>query len=114
MLEVSALEVRYGSVAAVRGASLRVSEGEVVAVIGPNGAGKTSMLRAISGLVPGSGGRIALGGREISRWKAHRIVTLGLAHAPEGRRLFPQMTVLENLKMGAYRRRSPTEIRRTL
>ena len=114
MLEVSALEVRYGSVAAVRGVSLRVEEGEVVAVIGPNGAGKTSMLRAISGLVPGSDGRIVLGGREISRWKAHRIVTLGLAHAPEGRRLFPQMTVLENLKMGAYRRRSTAEIRRTL
>jgi branched-chain amino acid transport system ATP-binding protein len=114
VLEVSALEVRYGSVAAVRGVSLRVAEGEVVAVIGPNGAGKTSMLRAISGLVPGSGGRIVLDGREISRWKAHRIVTLGLAHAPEGRRLFSQMTVLENLSMGAYRRRSRAEIRRTL
>ena len=114
MLEVSALEVRYGSVAAVRGVSLRVAEGEVVAVIGPNGAGKTSMLRAISGLVSGSGGRVVLDGREISRWKAHRIVTLGLAHAPEGRRLFSQMTVLENLNMGAYRRRSRAEIRRTL
>ena len=114
MLEVSALEVRYGSVAAVRGVSLRVAEGEVVAVIGPNGAGKTSMLRAISGLVSGSGGRVTLDGREISRWKAHRIVTLGLAHAPEGRRLFSQMTVLENLNMGAYRRRSRAEIRRTL
>ena len=114
MLEVSALEVRYGSVAAVRGVSLRVAEGEVVAVIGPNGAGKTSMLRAISGLVSGSGGRVTLDGREISRWKAHRIVTLGLAHAPEGRRLFSQMTVLENLNMGAYRRRSRADIRRTL
>ena len=114
MLEVSALEVRYGSVAAVRGVSLRVADGEVVAVIGPNGAGKTSMLRAISGLVSGSGGRVTLDGREISRWKAHRIVTLGLAHAPEGRRLFSQMTVLENLNMGAYRRRSRAEIRRTL
>jgi branched-chain amino acid transport system ATP-binding protein len=114
VLEVSALEVRYGSVAAVRGVSLRVAEGEVVAVIGPNGAGKTSMLRAISGLVPGSAGRIVLGGRDISRWKAHRIVSLGLAHAPEGRRLFAQMTVLENLKMGAYRRRATAEIRRSL
>ncbi len=114
MLEVSDLEVRYGNVAAVKGVSLRVGEGEVVAVIGPNGAGKTSTLRAISGLVPSAGGRILLGGRDISRWKAHRVVALGLAHAPEGRRLFPQMTVLENLKMGAYRRRSAAEIRRTL
>ena len=114
MLEVSDLDVRYGNVAAVKGVSLRVLEGEVVAVIGPNGAGKTSTLRAISGLVPSAGGRILLGGRDISRWKAHRVVALGLAHAPEGRRLFPQMTVLENLKMGAYRRRSAAEIRRTL
>jgi branched-chain amino acid transport system ATP-binding protein len=114
VLEVNDLEVRYGNVAAVKGVSLRVEEGEVVAVIGPNGAGKTSTLRAISGLVPGIGGRILLGGRDISRWKAHRVVTLGLAHAPEGRRLFPQMTVLENLKMGAYRRRAGAEIRRTL
>jgi len=114
VLEVSDLDVRYGNVAAVKGVSLRVREGEVVAVIGPNGAGKTSTLRAISGLVPSAGGRILLGGRDISRWKAHRVVALGLAHAPEGRRLFPQMTVLENLKMGAYRRRSAAEIRRTL
>jgi branched-chain amino acid transport system ATP-binding protein len=114
VLEVSDLEVRYGNVAAVKGVSLRVGEGEVVAVLGPNGAGKTSTLRAISCLVPSAGGRILLGGRDISRWKAHRVVTLGLAHAPEGRRLFPQMTVLENLKMGAYRRRSAAEVRRTL
>ena len=114
MLEVSDLDVRYGNVAAVKGVSLRVGEGEVVAVIGPNGAGKTSTLRAISGLVPSAGGRILLGGRDISRWKAHRVVALGLAHAPEGRRLFPQMTVFENLTMGAYRRRSAGEIRRTL
>ena len=114
MLEVTDLEVRYGNVAAVKGVSLRVGEGEVVAVIGPNGAGKTSTLRAISGLVQSAGGRILLDGRDISRWKAHRVVALGLAHAPEGRRLFPRMTVLENLKMGAYRRRSAVEIRRTL
>jgi branched-chain amino acid transport system ATP-binding protein len=114
VLEVTDLEVRYDSVVAVKGVSLRVGEGEVVAIIGPNGAGKTSTLRAISGLVPSAGGRILLGGRDIARWKAHRVVTLGLAHAPEGRRLFPQMTVLENLKMGAYRRRSAAEIRRAL
>src|SRR5207245_6436466 len=94
--------------------SVRVEEGEIVAIIGPNGAGKTSTLRALSGLVRPSGGRIVFRGVDISRWRAHRIVTLGLGHAPEGRRLFPQMTVMENLRMGAYRRRGPAEIGRTL
>ena len=114
MLEVTGLVVCYGSVTAVKGISLEVGEGEVVAIIGPNGAGKTSTLRAITGLVPSAGGRVVFRGTDVSRWKAHRIVTLGLGHAPEGRRLFPQMTVMENLRMGAYRRRVPTEIGRTL
>ncbi len=114
MLEVTGLEVRYGNVIAVKGISLEVGEGEVVAIIGPNGAGKTSTLRAITGLVPSAGGRVVFRGTDVSRWKAHRIVTLGLGHAPEGRRLFPQMTVMENLRMGAYRRRVPSEIGRTL
>ena len=114
MLEVTRLEVRYGSVTAVKGISLGVAEGEIVAIIGPNGAGKTSTLRAITGLVPTAGGRVVFRGTDVSRWKAHRIVTLGLGHAPEGRRLFPQMTVMENLRMGAYRRRVASEIGRTL
>ncbi len=114
MLAVTDLEVRYGNVAAVKGISLSVGEREVVAIIGPNGAGKTSTLRAISGLVPHAAGRVVFDGADISHWKAHRIVTLGLGHAPEGRRLFPQMTVLENLRMGAYRRRLATGVRRTL
>jgi branched-chain amino acid transport system ATP-binding protein len=114
VLEVTGLEVRYGNVTAVKGISLEVAEGEVVAIIGPNGAGKTSTLRAITGLVPSAGGRVIFRGTDVSRWKAHRIVTLGLGHAPEGRRLFPQMTVMENLRMGAYRRRVPSEIGRTL
>ena len=114
MLEVTGLEVRYGNVTAVKGISLEVAEGEVVAIIGPNGAGKTSTLRAITGLVPSAAGRVVFRGTDVSRWKAHRIVTLGLGHAPEGRRLFPQMTVMENLRMGAYRRRVPAEIGRTL
>jgi branched-chain amino acid transport system ATP-binding protein len=114
VLEVTGLEVRYGSVTAVKGISLEVAEGEVVAIIGPNGAGKTSTLRAITGLVPTAGGRVVFGGIDVSGWKAHRIVTLGLGHAPEGRRLFPQMTVMENLRMGAYRRRVASEISRTL
>ena len=114
MLEVTGLEVRYGSVTAVKEISLEVAEGEVVAIIGPNGAGKTSTLRAITGLVPSVSGRVVFRGTDISRWKAHRIVTLGLGHAPEGRRLFPQMTVIENLRMGAYRRRGSAAIGRTL
>ena len=114
MLEVTGLEVRYGNVTAVKGISLEVAEGEIVAIIGPNGAGKTSTLRAITGLVPSAGGRVVFRGTDVSRWRAHRIVTLGLGHAPEGRRLFPQMTVMENLRMGAYRRRVPSEISRTL
>ncbi len=114
MLDVTDLEVRYGSVIAVKGISLKVAEGEMVAIIGPNGAGKTSTLRAITGLVPCAGGRVVFRGTDISRWKAHRIVTLGLGHAPEGRRLFPWMTVIENLRMGAYRRRGSAAIGRTL
>jgi len=114
VLKVTDLEVRYGSVTAVKGISLEVGEGEVVAIIGPNGAGKTSTLRALTGLVPSAGGRVVFRGTDISRWKAHRIVTLGLGHAPEGRRLFPQMTVIENLRMGAYRRHGSAGIGRTL
>ena len=114
MLEVTDLEVRYGNVTAVKGISLEVREGEVVAIIGPNGAGKTSTLRALTGLVPSAGGRVVFRGTDISRWKAHRIVTLGLGHAPEGRHLFPQMTVIENLRMGAYRRHGSAAIGRTL
>jgi branched-chain amino acid transport system ATP-binding protein len=105
VLELKDLRVHYGSVAAVDGVTVTVDEGEIVAIIGPNGAGKTSTLRALSGLVRPSGGRVVFRGIDISRWRPHRIVALGLSHAPEGRRLFPQMSVLENLRMGAYRRR---------
>jgi branched-chain amino acid transport system ATP-binding protein len=114
VLEVTDLQVRYGNVTAVKDVSLEVGPGEVVAIIGPNGAGKTSTLRAISGLAPRAGGRVRFAGHDISTLRAHRVVALGLAHAPEGRRLFPHMTVLENLTMGAYRRRSAAAIRRTL
>ena len=114
MLSVRDLRVHYGNVAAVNGVSLAVGDGEIVAVIGPNGAGKTSTLRAISGLVRPSAGRIVFNGTDISGWKAHRVVALGLSHAPEGRRLFPHMTVLENLKMGAYRRGNGAAVDLTL
>ena len=114
MLEVEDLHVRYGNVVAVSGVSLSVAAGEIVAVIGPNGAGKTSTLRAISGLVRPWPGRIVFDGTDISGWKAHRVVGLGLSHAPEGRRLFPHMTVLENLKMGAYLRGNGAAVERAL
>jgi len=114
VLELTDLRVHYGNVAAVDGVSVTVGEGEIVAIIGPNGAGKTSTLRALSGLVRPSGGRVVFRGVDISRWRPHRIVALGLSHAPEGRRLFPQMSVIENLRMGAYRRRDGDAIERSL
>jgi len=114
VLELTDLRVHYGNVAAVDGVSVTVEAGEIVAIIGPNGAGKTSALRALSGLVRPSGGRVVFRGTDISRWRPHRIVALGLSHAPEGRRLFPQMSVLENLRMGAYRRRDRQAITRSL
>jgi branched-chain amino acid transport system ATP-binding protein len=114
VLELADLRVQYGNVAAVDGVSVTVGEGEIVAIIGPNGAGKTSTLRALSGLVRPSSGRVVFRGVDISRWRPHRIVGLGLSHAPEGRRLFPQMSVLENLRMGAYQRRDRDAIERTL
>ena len=114
MLRLIDVHVRYGSVAAVKGVSLEVTSGEIVAMIGPNGAGKTSLLRAVSGLVTPSAGRVVFDGTDIAGWKPHRVVALGLAHAPEGRRLFARLTVLENLKMGAYRAPDAAEIRRRL
>jgi branched-chain amino acid transport system ATP-binding protein len=114
VLELADLRVHYGNVAAVDGVSVTVGEGEIVAIIGPNGAGKTSTLRALSGLVRPSSGRVVFRDVDISRWRPHRIVGLGLSHAPEGRRLFPQMSVLENLRMGAYQRRDRDAIDRTL
>jgi branched-chain amino acid transport system ATP-binding protein len=111
VLELTDLSVHYGNVAAVDGVSVTVQEGEIVAIIGPNGAGKTSTLRALSGLVRPSGGRIVFRGVDISRWRAHRIVTLGLAGRSAA---LSTMTVLANLRMGAYRRRDGQAIERTL
>jgi branched-chain amino acid transport system ATP-binding protein len=114
VLEVTDLGVRYGSVLAVEGVSLSVAEREIVAVIGPNGAGKSSLLRAISGLERPAAGRIVFEGTDIAGWRPHRIVSRGLSHAPEGRRLFPHMTVLDNLKMGAYLGRNGGAVQRGL
>ena len=105
MLEVTDLEVSYGKIKAVKGISFTVEEGEVVSLIGTNGAGKTTTLRTISGLLRPSGGSIRFEGKEISKTPAHQIVTLGLAHSPEGRHIFPGLTVEENLMLGAFSRK---------
>jgi branched-chain amino acid transport system ATP-binding protein len=98
------MRIWYGKVEAVKGVSLHVDAGEIVGVIGPNGAGKSSTLRAISGLVQGVEGRITFNGRELIGRPPHEIARLGLIHAPEGRRLFPRLTVEENLRVGAFAR----------
>ncbi len=104
LLELEDVRVHYGKVEALKGISLGVDEGEVVTLIGGNGAGKTTTLRTISGLRSPSAGRISFDGRDIVGLAPHRIVGLGLCHAPEGRGIFPGMTVMENLEMGAYAR----------
>ena len=105
MLTVDALECRYGKVAAVRGLSLEVRKGELVTLIGANGAGKTTTLKAISGVLVPSAGRIAFEGEDITRAAPRRVLELGIAHCPEGRRVFPYMSVRENLELGCYLRR---------
>jgi branched-chain amino acid transport system ATP-binding protein len=104
MLEVRGLQCRYGKVGVLKGISLEVRGGELVSLIGANGAGKTTTLKAISGLVPPVGGRITFEGEDITAAPARRILALGIAHCPEGRRVFPYMTVQENLEMGCYLR----------
>ncbi len=104
LLEVDALEVRYGGIHALRGVSFSVEEGQVVALIGANGAGKTTTLRAISGLLRPSKGHVRFAGKDITGMPAHKIVALGLSHAPEGRGIFANLTVDENLQLGGYLR----------
>lgn len=105
VLTVEALECRYGKVAAVRDLSIEVRQGELVSLIGANGAGKTTTLKAISGVLMPSAGRIVFQGEDITRASARRVLELGIAHCPEGRRVFPYMTVQENLEMGCYLRK---------
>lgn len=110
LLEVKDLRVRYEKVEAVKGASLGVEAGETITLIGANGAGKTSILKAISGTVKASEGEIWFDGQRIDKLSAHRIVGLGVAHVPEGRRLFGLMTVRHNLRLGAYLQRDRKQI----
>jgi branched-chain amino acid transport system ATP-binding protein len=110
LLEVDNLVARYGRITALEGISLTVEEGEIVTLIGANGAGKTTTLRAISGLVRPASGAIRFAGRDISRLAPNEIVRAGISHSPEGRHVFPRMTVRENLELGAYTRTSKAEI----
>lgn len=106
LLEIEDLRVCYGRIEALHGVTLEVAEGEVVTLLGANGAGKTTTLRTISGLLRPTTGSIVFDGQRIDGRRAHQIVGLGIGHVPEGRRIFPRMSVLENLEMGAYARRS--------
>lgn len=105
MLALEDIEVRYGPIVALRGVSLRVSAGEIVAVLGANGAGKTTVLRTISGLLRPARGKIEFLGQDLRKLSPEKIVCLGIVHVPEGRQLFPDLTVKENLWMGSYTRR---------
>ncbi|MEO8745456.1 MAG: ABC transporter ATP-binding protein [Candidatus Dormiibacterota bacterium] len=111
LLEVSGIDVFYGRVQAVRGESLEVDAGEVVALIGSNGAGKTTTLRTISGLLHPTRGTIKFDGQDITHMQPQKIVGLGICQSPEGRRLFARMSVLDNLRMGAYTRKNSAEIK---
>jgi len=109
-LEVENIDARYGRINALTGVSLHVDEGEIVTLIGANGAGKTTTLRSISGLVKIVGGSIRFQGKDLAKNTPDQIVRLGVGHSPEGRRVFPRMTVRENLELGAYTRTSKKEI----
>lgn len=114
MMEVKDIEVYYGMIQAIKGVSFHVNQGEVIALIGANGAGKTTILHTISGLLSPKSGSVLFEGQDITKVPGHKIVSMGMAHVPEGRRVFAQLTVLQNLKMGAYTRKNKEEIRQTL
>ena len=114
MLELKNLEVSYGAISALQGISLKVEQGSIVTLVGANGAGKTTTLRTISGIVKAKAGTIVFDGEEITNQPAHRIVARGLAQAPEGRMVFSNLTVLENLRMGAYLRHDKAGIAKDL
>lgn len=114
MLEIRDIQVYYGMIQAIKGISLDVNEGEVIALIGANGAGKTTTLHTITGLLKPKAGSIMFEGTDITRVPAHKIVSMGMAHVPEGRRVFSQLSVLQNLKLGAYTRSDKNEIEESL
>ena len=114
LLEIKDLEVNYGVIKAIKGVSFDVNEGEIIALIGANGAGKTTILHTITGLIQAKKGSIVFDGTELTKTPPHKIVSMGMAHVPEGRRIFQQLSVLENLKLGAYTRKDKSEIASTL
>ena len=114
MLEVKDLEVSYGLIRAIRGVSFEVNEGEIVALIGANGAGKTTIMHAVAGLIPKQAGKVSFLGRDITSAPAHTLVPMGMAQVPEGRRIFQELTVEENLRLGAYTRKDKKETLATL
>lgn len=114
LLEIENLEVNYGMIKALKGVSFEVNKGEIIALIGANGAGKTTTLHAISGILPSASGKIIYNGQNITKTPAHKIVKLGISQVPEGRRVFSQLSVFENLLMGAYTRRDKSEINEDL
>ena len=114
MLEIENLEVYYGAINAIKGISFNVEQGEIIALIGANGAGKNTILHTITGLVAAKHGSIRFNGKELTKTPAHKIVGMGMAHVPEGRRVFAQLTVYENLMLGAYTRKDKAEINESL
>ena len=114
MLEVKDLEVYYGMIQAIKGISFHVDKGEVIALIGANGAGKTTTLHTVTGLLSPKNGHVIFEGKDITKVPAHKIVSMGMAHVPEGRRVFAELSVYENLKMGAYTRKDKNEIEESL
>ena len=114
MLEVKDLQVYYGVIQALKGISFEVEQGDVVALIGANGAGKTTTLHTITGLLPSKAGNITFEGTDITHVPGYKLVSMGIAHVPEGRRVFASLTVLQNLKMGAYTRNDKKEIEDTI
>lgn len=114
LLEIKDLEVNYGVIKAIKGVSFDVNEGEIIALIGANGVGKTTILHTITGLIQAKKGSIVFDGKELTKTPPHKIVSMGMAHVPEGRRIFQQLSVLENLKLGAYTRKDKSEIASTL
>ncbi len=114
ILEVKDLEVYYGVIQAIKGISFEVNQGEIIALIGANGAGKTTTLQTITGLIPSKAGKIFYDGKDITKIPGHKLVSMGIAHVPEGRRVFASLSVLQNLKLGAYTRSDKTELEETL
>ena len=114
MLEIRDLEVYYGMIQAIKGVSFEVNQGEVIALIGANGAGKTTILHTITGLLSPKKGSVIFEGKDITKIPAHKIVSLGMAHVPEGRRVFADLSVYENLKMGAFTRKNKNEFEEIL